>query len=210
MKNVNDGDQKPDTKMLLGGALVVALFTAAYALKEPHREPANYAPVPGEAEEAAKIMADMESDDPGSTGAPASDWSYTERKDELRDKTAYYAKIDSSNSVTFGFPYGGPQSLMMTVRSSPHFGRDVLFQIPSGQFTCGIDDCRGMISFDGKAEPLTLVEPSDHSSDVLFAKYGDAIIRKIKASKKVIVELTFYQEGSRQFTFNTEGLKWDH
>lgn len=140
--------------------------------------------------------------------APASNWTYFDNKDEVRNKTDHFAAVTSDNSVEFDFPYGGGSTLTMTVRKSAAHGEDVYFRISSGQFVCGIEECRGAISFDGKSESLSLSEPDDNSSDVLFATYGAGIIGKLKAAKRTVVELPFYQEGDRQFVFQTKGLIW--
>ena len=118
------------------------------------------------------------------------------------------ASVASENEVEFDFPYAGGSSLTMTVRKHPKYGEDVIFQISDGQFICGIYDCEGAISFDGKAETLSVGPPEDHDRKTLFSKYPGGIIGKLKNSKNVVVELTFYQEGNRQFTFKTEGLVW--
>lgn len=140
--------------------------------------------------------------------AAKGDWVYSQRQDELRGRTEYYADVVSENSVSFDFPYSGGSTLRITIRKSPQYGEDVIFRISNGQFVCGVYDCNGAISFDGNSERLTLATPSDHSSDVLFAKYGSAIIRKLKSSDRTVVELPFYQEGNRQFTFATTNLEW--
>jgi hypothetical protein len=136
-------------------------------------------------------------------------WFYSEDIDLARNKKVYYSLLESENEQDFDFPYSGGSKLVLQIRKHAEWGTDVVFKITKGQFTCGIDDCFGLINFDGKPERLTLSEPSDHSSDVLFAKYGSAILNKIKSSKKVIVELPFYQEGNRQFIFESAGLEWN-
>lgn len=144
-----------------------------------------------------------------SPAVEVSDWSINEQKDELRGTTDKFASVTSENSVSFDFPYCCDSRLQITVRKTAQYGQDVIFQISDGQFVCGIYDCTGMISIDGKPEKLSLNTSADHDSKVLFAKYPDAIIKKLKSSSKVIVELPFYQEGNRQFTFATRGLEWD-
>lgn len=139
-----------------------------------------------------------------------SKWSYSEGRDELRDATTYQASIRSNNYVNFGFPYEGDSRLTLIIRKSPAFGRDVIFIMDNGQLMCGIYDCKYSISFDGSAENLTLAPSSDGDSKILFAKYPEAIIRKLKASDNAIVELQFYQEGNRQFKFDTANLEWEH
>lgn len=138
-------------------------------------------------------------------------WSYSEDRDELRNSTVYQASVTSNNKAYFAFPYAGGSTLRMAVRQHPSWGRDVYFQISSGQFICDSwDGCKGMISFDGEAESLTLVTPEGHDPKVLFARYDGAILRKLKDADRVVVELPFYQAGRQQFTFDTAGLKWDH
>ena len=48
-------------------------------------------------------------------------------------------------------------------------------------------------------------------NDVVFLASGeDAFIKKLKTSKKVIIEAPFFQEPRTQFDFDTAGLKWKH
>lgn len=139
--------------------------------------------------------------------APESKWRYSRRRDELRGKDINSARITSENTTRLSFPYGTVR-LHIQVRQHPQWGQDVIFHVDEGQVLCRYDGCAGMISFDGKAEKLTLNESADHDSKTVFAAYAPAIIRKLRASKKVIVELPFYQDGNRQFTFETRGLEW--
>lgn len=55
-------------------------------------------------------------------------------------------------------------------------------------------------------------EPDSHSSDLLFVAYDKTeskIIEQLKNSKKLVIEVPFYQEGKKQFTFNVNGLEWN-
>lgn len=142
--------------------------------------------------------------------AKPDNWYYSERRDELRNSTVYAASVSSNDRAYFAFPYQGGSSLDITVRKHPSWGTDVVFQISKGQFQCGIESCKGTISFDGSVETLTLSPPEGYSPEVLFATYGPAIMRKLKSADRVVVELPFYQEGRQQFTFDTAGLEWDH
>lgn len=141
---------------------------------------------------------------------PTSDWYQYERNDELRGTTDKFAVVTSQNSVRFDFPYCCESRLKITVRKTAQYGQDVIFQISDGQFVCGLYDCSGMISVDGKPEKLSLNTSADNDSKVLFAKYPAAIIKKLRGSEKVIIELPFYQEGNRQFKFDTYGLEWQY
>lgn len=138
----------------------------------------------------------------------ATGWSYTTSQDQLRGSAIYRASIDSQNSAYFDFPYGGGSTLTMTVRKHPSYGTDVIFDISKGQFICHVDDCAGTINFGDGPETIGLIEPEDNSSDTLFASDAEDVIAKLKKAKKVIVELPFYQEGNRQFTFAAAPLTW--
>lgn len=137
-----------------------------------------------------------------------SDWSTNTAHDEVRGKTIYYASVGSANEVEFDFPYNGGSTLRMTVRRHPKYGDDVYFDISKGQFICGIETCHGTINYGDGPRTLSLAEPEDNSSDTLFASNGSAVIANLKKAKHVIVEVPFYQEGNRQFTFETKGLVW--
>lgn len=137
-----------------------------------------------------------------------SDWSYDTESDQVRGKKVYYASVDSQNQVDFDFPYAGGSTLTMTVRKHPQYGQDVIFHISKGQFVCGVENCSGTINYGHGPQRLSLSESGDYDSESLFASNGPSVIGNLKKTDKVVVELPFYQEGNRQFTFATKGLKW--
>jgi hypothetical protein len=96
----------------------------------------------------------------------------------------------------------------MTVRRHPKYGDDVIFQISKGQFVCRMDDCSGTINYGGGPQTISLNEPADYDHETLFAAAAPSVIKHLKGADKVIVELPFFQEGNRQFTFKTHGLVW--
>lgn len=73
--------------------------------------------------------------------------------------------------------------------------------------------CQKMKFDDGKVETIKLDEASSGSSDVRFI-YNDKDVKKfsekLKKSKKLILEFSFYDFGRFQFNFNVEGLDWGH
>jgi hypothetical protein len=169
---------------------------------------ANFADLNAAAPSASASDADMNSTDMNLTADLAAtsgptDWSYFDSSDQVRGSTIYHAAIDSENSAYFDFPYGGGSTLTMTVRKHPSYGDDVIFKISKGQILCHVYSCEGTINFGSGPESIGLSEPDDNSSDTLFAQDGLSIINRLKSAKKVIVELPFYQEGNRQFIFET-------
>ncbi|RKF23092.1 zinc ribbon domain-containing protein [Altericroceibacterium spongiae] len=159
--------------------------------------------------DSASALAESVDDNEVPPPADRSNWTYNENEDRMRGQTVYTASIRSENTVNFGFPYSGAQRMTIQLRKSPAHGNDVIFFIENGQIMCDVYDCIGAISFDGNTERLTLARSADNDSTIGFARYPEAIARKIKSADKVAVELSFYREGSRQFFFNTTNLQWD-
>lgn len=137
-----------------------------------------------------------------------SGWSYDTVGDEVRGKPVEFASLTSENSVDFGPPYGGGSTLIMIVRKHPEYGQDVAFTISKGQFVCSFEGCTGTINYGRGPVRLRLKESADYNPKTLFASDGLGVINKLKSAQKVVVELPFYQEGDRQFTYNTAGFAW--
>ncbi|HJF29097.1 MAG TPA: hypothetical protein K8V79_12855 [Acinetobacter lwoffii] len=148
------------------------------------------------------------------TAEPAivSNWEYGTSVDEMRGTKSQHATTLSTNSMDFEFPYNGGSHLGLTLRKNNE-GQDIIVAIDKGQFICGIQSCEAAFKFDdGPVQQITMVGTDDHKSDVLFVAYDkteEKIIQQIKKSKKLIIELPFYQEGKRQFIFNIENLEWE-
>ena len=138
-------------------------------------------------------------------------WEYHQAIDEMTDKTTYYATIESENEVKFDFPYNGGSSLTLTIRDSPQYGKNIYIKISKGQFNYGINGTNIKVRFDD-SEPITVHcnQPSDYSTDVLFLDNFNKVLNKIKESSTMKINAEFFSEGTRTFTFKTEGLEWDH
>ncbi len=55
-----------------------------------------------------------------------------------------------------------------------------------------------------------MVGSDTHDTDILFVeseKTTKMLIQKLKESKKLIIEPSFFQEGTKQFTFDVEGFQ---
>lgn len=141
-------------------------------------------------------------------GAIFKDWTVTTRADPMTENSYPYAFVRSTNTVRLDFPYN-ETGLTIEVWDHPREGRQMLFQIDDGQLTCGVYDCQGQISFDGKVESLSLRKTEDHSSKYLFAAHPNALIKKMNASKKTVISLTLYRSGSPAFYFEPEPLSLD-
>lgn len=130
----------------------------------------------------------------------ARSWGVSEPVDEVSGRRYSVASIRSVNTITQLPPYG-ETGLTISFHDHPRYGRMMSFAIDEGQLVCGVWDCQGEISFDGKVERLSLRTPEDRSSTVLLAAHPDAILKKMNTAKKTVVSLTLYREGAPAFTF---------
>lgn len=208
-----DAKQRRTTLGVLGGFGLLVLVIAAGQCSTTPSGDGNLAQAPGAPEtNAADMGLDLAvSGDPPAASpavqAPQPQWSYSRTRDEVRNGEVVTARIRSTNSTNLDFPYGNVH-LNITVRRHPEWGLDVIFAVDEGQILCRIRDCSGTINFDGDPERLSLNESADNDSSVVFAQYPDAVLRKLRDSRRVIVELPFFRNGNRQFTFETTGLQW--
>lgn len=138
-------------------------------------------------------------------------WIYDITKDEMRKTETKFAFTQSLNTVNFDFPYGGGSNLTLSLRKKDN-SQDIMLIISKGQFVCGIQKCEAIFKFDDKPlKTITMVGSDTHQSDTLFIAYDKTeseIIKQIKLSKKLVIEVKFYREGSKQFTFDVSNLNW--
>lgn len=139
-------------------------------------------------------------------------WQYETSKDEMRGIESRFATTVSTNTVDFDFPYNGGSKLILALRKRGS-EVDVMVTITKGQILCGIRSCEAAFKFDnGAVQSITMSEPDNHSSDMLFVSYDKTetnIINQLKDSKKLVIEVPFYREGKKQFTFDVSGLEWN-
>jgi len=139
----------------------------------------------------------------------ASGWDYSSRVDQMRNQAITYASLVSDTILYFDFPYDGGTTFTLTLRKSGD-NTDVMLIASKGQFTCfDSSEDRVQMKFDeGEVLHYSCGRSADGSSNVIFLGPEDMILRKLKASHHLTIEAQFYQEGSRQIDFSTEGLRW--
>ena len=143
-----------------------------------------------------------------STLAQAQAWEYRNKTDQMRGTTTRFAESTSTNKVNFGAPYAGGSYLEMTLRERSKDGLNILFTISKGQFQCS-SGCKFFAKFDeGKIYEIAATGSSSGSVDTIFVQDEPPFLEALRNSKRLIVEMEFFQEGSSQFVFNTAGLKW--
>jgi len=136
-------------------------------------------------------------------------WRYNETMEQMGRGIVKHAQVNSLNEISFDFPYRGAQRATLWLRSHPKHGKDVMLSVERGQFLCRIGGCTVAVRFDeGRVQSFSAAGPADHSTTTLFLSGHDRFVSAAKNSKRVAIEATFFQEGTRVFKFDVEGLKW--
>jgi hypothetical protein len=137
-------------------------------------------------------------------------WTYTSAPDAMTSRPIRLAATLSVGALQFRPPYEGPQHAILAVRYHPREGTNVMLTIERGQFVCGLRACRLPVRFDdARAVAFDALEPTDGSSTQLFIQPVGRFLPLLRASHRVIIEATFFQEGSRAIEFATQGLEWE-
>lgn len=139
----------------------------------------------------------------------AENWSYAQEEDSMSAGKIYFARTSSINSVNFDFPYEGEQHALLTLRTDPKYGKDIIFEIEKGQILCSsYDGCNIPVRFDSKKTIYFQAVPSvDHNSTVIFIKNYSLFVQNLLHSKRLRITPTIYQEGVPVFEFKIDGFK---
>ena len=134
-------------------------------------------------------------------------WKYSEYADKMGRGNVKSASTSSVNTVSFKFPYAGVQHAIFTIRSSFTNRYDIMLSIRKGQFLAsnGVD-----IRFDdGELQHFSAETPSDHSSELIFISVPLRFVTNLRRANKMLIQATFFQEGTQVFKFNIEGFQWE-
>ncbi len=138
-------------------------------------------------------------------------WDYSYGDDKMTSKKSYYAEVEANELLEFDFPYNGGSTATLTIRNKSGKNEAYLSVSKGQMLTRSYKETSYRVRFDDRpAQVYPFIGPSDNSSDLAFINNANKFIKNLKKSKKVIVELEFYQEGLRAIEFNVSNLKWDH
>ena len=127
----------------------------------------------------------------------------------MRGTSSKVAQITSDNVVDLDFPYGEVHG-QLWVRQRHEDGLNVAFEVEKGQVLCNsFTESYVSIKFDDRPiQKFRCTDASDGSSNVAFLSNEHSVLAELKKSKRAIVEAEFFQQGRKQFTFDTAGLNW--
>jgi hypothetical protein len=136
-------------------------------------------------------------------------WVYSEFQDDMGRGTTRMAKLVSSNTVDFGFPYEGKTHATLKLRRSPKSGEAILLTVERGQFLSTYTKDFITVRFDeGELQKFAIAEPEDSTTDLLFIHDNGTFINQLRVAQILKIEAAFYQEGSQVFEFGVQGLDW--
>jgi hypothetical protein len=132
-----------------------------------------------------------------SHAAIATDWNYRNSRDEMRGFAIHQAIILSHET---------PKGTLALVLRRDGSKQSVTLRAVPGHFICN-----GTISarFDeGPVSSFPCAYTAEYNPSWIFVNSEKRFIASLRVSKKLIIEASFFGEGSRQFTFDTSGLEW--
>lgn len=136
-------------------------------------------------------------------------WSYSDGRDEMRQTKIRVASIESPEKLDFPFPYNGGSTA--TLRIQKHKNQTTIWlAVDKGQLLCSFTgDTVIPVKFDsGKVQEYRCLNAQGGASNTFALQPASRFLSKLKASKKVIIEATFFRSGARQIGFEVEGLDW--
>lgn len=139
---------------------------------------------------------------------PATAWQYDSKTDQMRGAVSKTAQVDSENTLSLAFPYGETKPTL-NIRQDPKFGFDI-YITSNGQPLCrSYDNDTISVKFDsGPIQEWRCTEAADGSPGIVFFDNQRALLPKIKAATKMVVEINYYDNGRQQFSFPVKGLDW--
>jgi len=136
----------------------------------------------------------------------ASKWQYSNYTDKMTNSKVYLSYIVANDLLDFEFPYSGGSIAKFTIRKKDN-SYDTYLTVSKGQFNANIDETNIRIKFDNEnPKYYSISAPSDNSSDFIFINNSNSLVKKLKKSKTMIIEVEFYREGIRQIEFDVRNL----
>lgn len=139
-------------------------------------------------------------------------WKYREEKDRMSGSTNKWASLKSDNYIYMDFPYTGETYATLFIRKNRDYGTDVIIKVDRGQIFG--DSFRGnnyvRVKFDDNSDSkFVFKEAADGNPKIIFLRDRSTFIKQARKAKVVKIEVPFFQEGRRIFTFSVDScLVW--
>ena len=136
-------------------------------------------------------------------------WSYSSRTDPMTGKTIRYATVNSLNKVELSYPYDGGTTVRLVIVGNIKRPTTIIFEASKGQLVYN-----GYVSMKlDYSNPFNMMR----LGFVTRGKYNvmgvspisNRLIKRLKESDFLMVELPFYHDGKKIFKFDVTGFKWN-
>lgn len=219
--NIKEGDgaYRPPMGWAGRGAIVIVVIAGMFGLAGAFDGKKSPAPTPSLAAN-TPAPATAPALDPRPSPAPVEDrprppivpdpkWSYSESRDQMRGIVNQWAILESENEAAIGGTTRTTR-LELQLRDMPKTtGKDAYFHLKGAQFDCDRSGCSFAAKFDdGPIVKYKALRADGRPGDMIFISDMPGFIKRLKASKQLMVEVPMWRTGPTQFVFESWGLKW--
>jgi hypothetical protein len=148
------------------------------------------------------------------TWAPKTYWYHRSQTDGIDDRKTDFYSVRSNNEIDLDFPYGKTRMDMVVRYNNGKLASNDggVYLQSKGQFHDGSGDVYGgyiRVKFDdGPVKRYRYLDPADNSTGTAFIEADQAFVSNLKKSKKIKIEIGYYQNGNQVFEFDTAGLSY--
>lgn len=137
-------------------------------------------------------------------------WEYGSAKDAMRGTVSKWATLNSPTELDLAAPYDGPN--VASIQTST--GGGLILTVTKGQFLCHSDDSVSVKFDNGPVFSYPCSTPDNGQTETVYINdaYSPAtgqpsnVVDGVVKAKTMVIEVQFYDAGSRQITFNVAGL----
>ncbi|MCY7357822.1 MAG: hypothetical protein LH609_10205 [Rudanella sp.] len=134
-------------------------------------------------------------------------WQY-EKTVDMSGAALYKATLASENSPQFPYPFGGGSVVMLAIRTR-NGSTNAYLEVSKGLFNHGFQSGKATIRFNAKPPvTYTLTAAANGRANIVFFDTEQRLIRQIKESKTMIVQVAFAGQPLIEARYKSAGLQW--
>ncbi len=134
-------------------------------------------------------------------------WQYEKTADKS-GASVYKAMLASENAPPFPYPFGGGSVVTLAIRTR-NGNTNAYLEVAKGLFNHGFQSGKATIRFDAKP-PVTyaLTAAANGRANIVFFDAEQRLIRQIKESKTMTVQVAFAGQPLIEARYKSAGLQW--
>lgn len=144
------------------------------------------------------------------TAKTLGDWIYKESYDKFRNEKKYIALLPSNNTISLGYPYSENTRLTLEIHGTKRNGH-IIIKSNKGMLSCFVV-CSVAVRFDDDKNYKFKFESFGNNLNgiTLFSSQNKLFFNKLRSSSKTHIEVSYDNNGERQFEFDSGNLIWNH